>query len=148
MGLKVVSGHNGKMGRLFIGGNELCAEDWEVEETGTEEDTTNTCSAGSKEQEIGNTQLNGTINYTWDITANPWVDPVDLSVGQKWAETKLYIHSTPGLALEDGPAFTLTLHVLSHSNSDPVDGKVTGTITFKSHGAYTLPSTSDSSGAE
>lgn len=148
MGVKVVSGRNGKMGRVFMGGNEFCGEDWEIEETGTEEDTTNTCSAGKKEQEIGNTQLNGTFNYTWDITANPWIAIVDLSVGQKHALTKFYIHATPGDGLEDGPAFTFTLHVMSHSNSDPVDGKVTGTITFKSFGDYTLPSASDSSGAE
>ena len=48
MGLKVVSGSRGKMGRLFIRGNEFCAEDWEIEETGTEEDVTNTCSQGFK----------------------------------------------------------------------------------------------------
>jgi hypothetical protein len=148
MGLKVVSGSRGKMGRLTIRTNEFCAEDWEIEETGTEEDTTNTCSEGFKEQEIGNTQLNGTINYTWDITANPWNHVADLSVGQKWSDTRLYVHSSPGAGFEDGPRFTFTLQVLSHSNSVPVDGKVTGTITFKSFGSYTLPSIESSSGVE
>lgn len=147
MGTKVVSGAAGKMARLFPGGNEFCGEDWEITETGEETETTSTCSAGNKEQEIGNTQLNGTINYTWDITANPFDDPPNFNVGDKLLLSKLYIHATAGVGLQDGQFYLLTLHVLEHAVSLPVNGKVSGVITFKSHGAYTLPTGSDSSGA-
>ena len=59
----------------------------------------------------------------------------------------MYVHATPGEGLEDGQFYELTLHVLEHSDSFPVNGKIAGTITFKSHGDYTLPTGSDSSGA-
>ena len=63
MGTKVISGAKGRMGRLFLDGQEFCATDWDIQETATEEDTTSTCSAGFKEQEFGNRQLDGTVNY-------------------------------------------------------------------------------------
>lgn len=147
MGRKAISGASGKHGRLFIGEQEFCAEDWEIQEVGEEEDTTSTCSAGNAEQEIGVTQLQGTINYSWDVTRNPYVGPPNLYVGSKHAETKLYIHATPGEGLEDGPFWALTLQVMQHSFSIPVKGKVAGTIEFKSHGTYTRPTGNDSSGA-
>lgn len=148
MGRKIVSGGGGgKMGRLFIAGNEFCAEDWDIQEVGDEQDTTNTCGGGTGEQEIGVTWLEGTINYTWDVANNPWNDPPDLSVGTKHETSKLYVHAASGEGLEDGPFYQFTLHVLNHQNTIPVKGKVTGTITFKSHGAYTLPTGNDSSGA-
>jgi len=140
MGRKVVSGSKGKHGRLFIGGTEFCAEDWDISEVGDEEDTTNTCSAGYAEQEIGVTRLEGTINYTWDILNNPFDTPPNLGVGAKHASTKLYVNATAGSSAEDGPYWDFTLHVLGHQNSIPVRGKVTGTINFASHGTYTLPS--------
>jgi len=99
------------------------------------------------EQEIGVTRLVGTINYTWDVANNPWVNPPNLSVGQKHANTKLYVNATSGAGLEDGPFFLLTLHVLNHRNNVPVKGKVSGVISFASHGSYTLPAGNDSSGA-
>ena len=146
MGRKMVSGSSGKMGRLFIGGNEMCAEDWEINEVGDEQDTT-TCGGGAGEQEIGVTWLEGSINYTWDVADNPYVGPPRLNVGSKHADTKLYMHAASGLGFQDGPFWGLTLHVLNHQHSVPVKGKVAGTISFKSHGAFTLPTGEDSSGA-
>ena len=147
MGTKVVSGASGKTGRIFIAGQELCVEDWNIQETGTEVETTSTCDAGKKTQEIGNQQLVGTISATWDISANPLATPPNMNVGVKHAATKMYLHSTAGVGLEDGPVWTLKMHILDSDTSVPVDGKVTITWNFKSHGSYTLPSTSDSSGA-
>lgn len=147
MGRKIVSGANGKMGRLFIGNHEFCAEDWDIQEVGDEEDTTNTCGGGSTDQEIGHTWLEGSINYTWDVADNPFVGPPALNVGSQHAETNLFIHASSGLGNQDGPRYNLTLHVLNHSNAIAVRGKVSGTFTFKSKGTFTLPSTEDSSGA-
>ena len=135
------------MARLFIGENEFCAEDWDIQEEGDEEDTTNSCGGGNTEQEIGHTWLSGSINYTWDVADNPFVNIPVLDVGSKHAETKLYVHATSGVGTQDGPFWAFTLHVLTHANTLPVRGKVTGVITFKSHGSYTLPATEDSSGA-
>ena len=138
MGRKAVSGWNGLMGKLFIGGTEFCAEDWDVQEVGEEADTTNTCSAGYGEQEIGVKHLEGTINYTWDVAQNPWSAAPAMDVGTKHAGTRLYPHTDSDDQTE--PHFGLTLHVLNHQNGVPVRGKVSGTVTFKSHGIYTLPS--------
>lgn len=147
MGRKIVSGASGKMGRLFIGEAEFCAEDWDIKESGDEQDTTNTCGGGAGEQEIGVTWLEGSINYTWDVADNPYVGPPVLSIGSKHANTKLYMHSSPGVGLQDGRFWAFTLHVVDHSHSVPVKGKVSGTISFKSHGSFTLPTGDDSSGA-
>ena len=147
MGRKAVSGAGGKMGRLILDGNEFCAEDFDVQEVGDEQDTTNTCGGGQGEQEIGVTHLEGSINYTWDVANNPFATPPNLSVGSKHGNSRLYLHASAGVGLEDGPYYGLTLHVLNHQNSVPVKGKVSGTIQFKSYGAYTLPSGNDSSGA-
>jgi len=145
MGRKIVSGAGGKMGRLFLDGNEFCAEDWDIQEVGDEQDTTNTCGGGFGQQEIGVTHLEGTINYTWDVVNNPYVGPPDLNINTKHANTKLYVHASSGVGLQDGPYWELTLHILNHSNSIPVKGKVSGTISFKSHGSYTRPAGNDAS---
>lgn len=146
MGRKAISGAAGKHGRLFLDGNEFCAEDWDIREIGEEEDTTSTCSAGQAEQEFGVTQLEGTINYTWDVTNNPFDNPPNLKVGEKLTAL-LYVHALPGVGLQDGPFYSFTLHVTQHSLSVPVKGKVAGTVEFKSHGSYTLPTgDSNSSG--
>lgn len=153
MGRKIISGYSGKMSRVFIGNtagtsvNEFCAEDWEISEVGQEEDTTNTCSAGASEQEIGIKNLEGNINYTWDVANNPYDDPPNLDVGSKHPGTKLYVHAAPGVGLANGPYWLLNLQVIEHSNSMPVRGKVSGTIRFKSYGTYSLPTGEDSSGA-
>lgn len=147
MGRKAISGASGKHGRLFIGEQEFCAEDWEIQEIGEEEDVTSTCDAGNASVEIGVTQLQGTINYTWDVTRNPYVGPPALNVGSKHAETKLYVHATSGEGLQDGPFWDFTLIVIQHSFSIPVKGKVAGTLEFKSTGSYTNPIGNDSSGA-
>lgn len=139
MGRKITSGYNGKMGRLFIDGNEFCAEDWDIAEESDFEDVTNTCGAGAEEEESTFKRLSGNINYTWDVANNPHADPPNLSVGTKHPETKLYVNSTPGVGLEDGPYWELTLQVRRHSNAIPVKGKVSGTIEFRSYGTYSLP---------
>lgn len=138
MGRKVVSGWNGLMGHLFMDGNEFCAEDWEISEVGEEADTTNTCGQGYAEQEIGTKHLEGTINYTWDAEKNAFSATPNMAVGTKHTNTRLYPHSDGDDQTE--PYFGLTLHVTNHRVGVPVKGKVSGTITFKSFGAYTLPS--------
>ncbi|NIQ15941.1 MAG: hypothetical protein GTO02_16565 [Candidatus Dadabacteria bacterium] len=140
MGRKVISGFSGKMGRLFIEANEFCAEDWEIEEIAEEHDTTNTCSAGVEEVEFGVKHLEGTINYTWDVANNPWdTTTPNLGAGTKHGDSKLYLHAASGAGSQDGPFFQFGLAIQRHRNSIPVKGKVTGVITFRSYGTYTLP---------
>lgn len=140
MGRKIVSGFEGQMGRLFLAGNEFCAEDWDIQETANEEDTSNTCGAGYAEQEFGVRRLEGTINATWDASVNPFTDPPDLFVGAKYPSTLLYVHANPGVGNEDGPYFNFTLQVGSGLQvSVPVKGKLALTVPFMSFGSYTLP---------
>jgi len=142
MGRKIVSGFEGKMGRLFLAGNEFCAEDYNWQEEANEEDTSNTCGAGYAEQEFGVRRITGSINATWDASVNPFTDPPDFFVGAKYITTKLYIHSAPGVGLESGPFLQLTLQVGSGlSVTIPVKGKVAVTIPFMSFGTYILPAT-------
>jgi len=148
MGRKVVSGYTGKMGRVFIGANEFCAEDWDITHNAEAHDTTNTCGGGAEDVEFGVERLEGTINYTWDIANNPYATPLpNLAAGKKHAETKLYINAASGIAGQDGPFFHFNMAISSHSNSIPVKGKVTGTITFQSYGTIVLPTGSETSGA-
>jgi len=141
MGRKLVSGASGKMGRLFLGGNEICVEDWNIEEIGDEHDTTNTCGAGAAEQEYGVTQLQGSFTFTMDVTLNPFLTPwPNLTVGKKHVSSKFYLHALNGVGLEDGLFYDFTLQVGSGVNvTVPVRGKVTVTLPFKSSGSYTLP---------
>jgi hypothetical protein len=147
MGTKVISGRGGKMARFFAAANEFCAEDWDIEEVGDEFDTTSTCSGGDEEWDVGNTRLEGNVNYTWDVTANPFASPFSLTVGSKHLNTKLYVHATAGAGLQDGPFWSFTMRVTRHRNSNAIKGKFTGTISFKSTGSYTVPTGNDSSGA-
>ena len=70
MGRKIIAGYSGQMSRVFIGGNEFCAEDWEIEEIAEEFDVTSTCSAGVEDIDFGVKHLEGSINYTWDVTTS------------------------------------------------------------------------------
>jgi len=146
MGRKIVSGFGGKMARIFMGGAEFCAEDWDITETGDEVDTTNTCGAGAEETAVTTTRLEGTINYTWDAEDNPWASIPNFNVGQEVVAV-MYVHATSGTGNEDGPNFSFTMRILTHANSFPVKGKVTGTVSFKSIGSYSTPSDEISSGS-
>ena len=140
MGRKVVAGDFGKIHRMFLAGNEFCVEDSDIQETANEEDVTNSCGAGFAEQEFGIGRLEGTLNATWDVSANAFNDPPALRVGAKFAGSRLYVNSTGGVGLEDGPYFLLTLQIASGLRvAFPVRGKVALTIPFVSFNSYTLP---------
>jgi hypothetical protein len=143
--MKYVSGNANKQGRLFLDGNEFCAEDWEITESADEEETTNTCSAGQEEFMTTTRRLEGTINYTWEASNNPMDNPPNLGAGTEHPSTRLYLHASPGVGNQDGPFYELNMKILSHRVAVPVKGKVAGTITFKSTGPYILPTGEDSS---
>lgn len=140
MGRKIVSGSLAKMGRVFFGDVEFCAEDWDITHSADEEEVTNTCGAGAEEFETTTARLEGSINYNWDASDNPWELPLpDLSAGREIA-TKLYINASPGGDPNpNGPFFDFTMKIISHQNTVPVKGKVTGVVTFKSTGTFILP---------
>jgi len=154
MGRKVLSGAQGRHGRLFIGRNEYCVTSYNITEAADEEDTTNSCSAGNAEQEYGVSQLEGSIELDWDIAASPYRDPAAISAGSKHALSYLFIHA-PGTATDDldsliaggSPYYLLTLQINNIAVTNPARGKVTVSFDFKSFGSYTLPTQSMSSGA-
>ena len=140
MGRKIVQGFEGKMHRLFLAGSEFCIEDGNIQEEKNEEDTTNSCGAGFAEQEFGVGRLTGSLKATWDASVNPFTDPPDFFVGKKFPASRIYVHATPGVGLQDGPFFLLTLQVGSGLDvAFPVKGKLGLTIPFISFGNYTLP---------
>jgi hypothetical protein len=147
MTAKAVAGRKGKIHRAFIGGNEFCIRDLDISEVGDEEDTTSTCDAGNDNADIGNTHLEGSFNYQWDVTDNPFDDPPNLDVGQVHGSSKIYVHSTGGAGAEDGPYWGLTMLITRHQCNMPIRGTVNGTVTFRSKGAYTLPTGDDTSSA-
>ena len=154
MGRKILGGAQGNHGRLFIGEQEYCVTSWNVTETADEEDTTNSCSAGNVEQEYGVTQLEGSIELDWDITASPYRTPAGISAGSKHHLSYLFIHAPGGGAnaldtLIGGgtPYYLLTMQINNIAVTNPVRGKVAVSFDFKSSGSYSLPTQSMSSGA-
>lgn len=151
MGRKVLGGAQGKHGRLFIGQQEFCVTNWNITETADEEDTTNSCSAGNAEQEYGVTQLEGSIEADWDITASPFRTPPTLAAGSKHSNCFFFIHVETGdlaaLLASGTPRYELGLQVNNVAVTNPARGKVTYSFDFKSFGSYSLPTQSLSSGA-
>lgn len=140
MGRKIVQGFEGKMHRVFLEGNEFCVEDGDIQETANEEDTSNSCGAGYAEQEFGIKRLEGSLKATWDASVNPFTAPPDLFVGAKYEDSRIYVHSSAGVGLEDGPYFVLTLQVASGLKvTFPTRGKLSVEFSFYSFGSYTLP---------
>lgn len=146
MGRKAVSGHNGYRGRVFYASNELCVTSWSLDLTVDEEETTNSCSAGGKDYEYGAVGGTGTIEADWDVTANPFDDPPNITLGEK-VTLLLYVHSAPGVGAQDGPFWSFTAAVTSISMSVPATGKVTYTMNFTVNGTITYPTGDLSSGA-
>lgn len=141
MGRKLVNGYEAKRTRLSLDGVMFCVEDVDInEEPLIEEDTTCSEDSGPK-QEVGDIQLSGSINYTWDAADNPYSGAPILEVGRKIAAL-WYVHSSTTTL--EGPFWDFTLQIIRHSHANPVRGKIAGTIEFKSFGAVTsYPNQSD-----
>lgn len=144
MGRKVVSGHSGRTGRVYINGSELCVTSQKWKEVADEEEVTNSCSAGYAQFEYGNRHVEGSIEADWDIAANPFLDPPLLRAGFEYS-MKLYIHSDPGTT-PSGPYLDIGIADPSgyakFNDIDvtvPAKGKVSYSFSFKSSGPYTLP---------
>lgn len=144
MGRKAVNGFRGYTGRVFVGGTEFCVEQWQATHSVEIEDTTNTCSGGGTDQEVGAETLEGTLSGTLDITDNPYNDPPNLDPGND-VVLKLFLHSSAD-AGGDGPFFQATCTILSQEWTVPAKGKVGFVINFKSKGAITKPTGEVSSG--
>ena len=150
MGRKVLGGATGKHGRVFIAEQEFCVTSWNVSEVADEEDTTNSCSGGNAEQEYGVTQLEGSIEADWDITASPMRTPPTLKAGSKHSDCYLFIHAGTGdltsILAAGTPSYQLGMQINNVSVTNPARGKVTYSFDFKSFGTYSLPTQSMSSG--
>ncbi len=151
MGRKVLGGAQGRHGRLFIGQQEFCVTSYNVTETADEEDTTNSCSAGNAEQEYGITQLEGSIEADWDISASPYRTPPAISGGSRHANSYLFIHAETGdletLTAGESPFYKLTMDINNIAITNPARGKITYSFDFKSNGSFLRPTQSMSSGA-
>lgn len=144
MGTKAVSQARGRTGRVFINGIELCVTNWELTITAQEEDTTSSCSAGYEEFEYGVTGAQFTLDADWDITKNIHSDPPNLVPGDVIDTLKLYVHSDSGTGLEDGPYYSFAAGVGSIRITTPAKGKVTYSISGRSRGAITYPTSNQS----
>ena len=141
MGKKVVSGAEGKTGRVRIGANTLCVTEWNAEEMADEENTTNSCSDGFDEQEFGNKHVEGSISADWDITTNPVESAPSIRAGTRLTDARLFIH-------DDGSFNSIRCHfplldVTKIGITVPAKGKVSYNFTFKNYGPYAFLSASD-----
>lgn len=140
MGLKAISGKNGKQGRFFIGTFELCVEEWTLREMVREEETTNSCSQGKEEYEYGTKHCEGTMRFTLDLSQHPLDNPPALITGQKISNVTMYEHSV-GSGTPDGSRWNFSeIAITELSVSVPAIGKVNYEINWKSTGLYTNPS--------
>ncbi len=145
MGRKVVSGHEGRMPRSFLGGSEFGNTKYEVTEVCEEEDTTCSRSAGYNEFEYGNRHLEGSMELDWDIGQNPYVDAPTLRAGEEYSFVG-YVHAPAGVGNEAGPKFEMDLFKMNNvKTSLPSKGKISISFDFKSSGRYVLPTQSSDS---
>lgn len=140
MGLKAISGKNGKQARVFIGSWELCVESWTLREMVREEETTNSCSQGKEEYEYGTKHCEGTLSFTLDLSAHPLDNPPALITGSKISNVTFYEHST-GSGTADGSRWIFTEIAITELSVDaPAIGKLKYEINWKSTGLYSNPS--------
>jgi hypothetical protein len=147
MGRKFVSGHEGRMPRTFISGNEFCNTKYEYTEVAEEEDTTCSGSAGFNEFEYGNRHIEGSMEMDWDAGDNTYThDPSFPVAGNEYAFVG-YLHAPSGVGNEAGPKLEMDkMKVNNVKISAPSKGKITINFDFKSSGRYSLPNqASDSS---
>lgn len=144
MGRATISGAQGKHGRAFFNGTELCITEWSLQEIAEEDDTTNSCSAGYDEYEYGNVHLEGSITADWDADYNSIASVPNLRAGTKITDVKLYINATSGSGNEDGPYSHMpSCGINNVSITVPAKGKVSYTCNVKSDGEYTFAGTAD-----
>lgn len=144
MGTKAVSGASGKHGRAFTGSslqNEFCVTDWSLTEMAQEEETTNSCSAGTREYEYGIRHCEGTLEIDLDLAAHPFGDPPALVTGTK-IKLRLFEHSNPASvsAAGSGTYWDFTQVGISQvAITNPQSGKVHYSVQWKSCATYTRP---------
>lgn len=145
MGRKVVDGAKGKRGRVFYAGQELCTLSWEMEIGGEKIDSTNSCSGSANEVEYGNDEATGTVEAQWDYAVNVFDDPPSIRRGEK-VNLKLYVHSSPGVGLADGPFWEFSAGIDTVKMGVTVKEKVNYSFTFTSTGVINYPTSAGSSG--
>jgi len=134
MGTKVVSGANGKQGRVFanVSGNdiELCVTEWTLTVIANEYNITNSCSAGKEEIQYGDKHVEGKITMDLDLAQHPLDNPPNLQVGLFVTEIDLYEHSS--FDVVDGPIwYLLDVAITQLEVSVPAAGKVTYSFSYK-----------------
>lgn len=154
MGLKAISGKNGKHGQFFItdsatfGTVQICVEEWTLRELIREEETTNSCSQGKEEYEYGTKHCDITIRFTLDLSQHPLDDPPGFTVGSTLPGT-VYLteHSTAAFQSDEVWQFPVgSLKVTELSLSVPAIGKVLYEISLRSSQNYIRPYEQNPSG--
>lgn len=143
MGRKAVSGYQGRSGKVFYDGVEICVTEWNLDYSAEEEETTNSCSGGFYESEFGIRKAEGSFTADWDVDLSPFAGSpapaIDLG---EIVVLKLYVHAANS---SDEPFWSFNARVRSVSMSVPSKGKVSYTCSFVSVGAINTPQ-SDASG--
>lgn len=138
MGTKAIAQANGKTGRVFLDGNELCVTQWDITVVAEKFDVTNSCSAGYAEYAYGTEEATGTIQADLDTTVTPFDSVPNIRTGVELA-LKLYLLATPGVGLEDGPYWSFNASIDQVNMVNPSRGKITYNFTYQSQGAITWP---------
>jgi len=146
MGTKAIGGANGKHGRVFIGALEICVEEYNLTEIATEENTTNSCSAGKEEFAYGTKHVEGSMTLTLDLSQHPLDNPPAILTGTFIGSTanpvRFYEHVATGVpAANAGPRWEFeSLGIGQTEVTVPAQGKVMYKFNFKSSGTYRNPS--------
>lgn len=141
MGRKVVSGAEGKTGRVKVNTTELCVTDWNAEEMADEEDVTNSCSGQYTEREYGHYSVEGNVSADWDAAVNPVANAPTLRAGTTVTDLRLFVNT-------DGTLVGTRCHFPEASITKvgitvPSKGKVSYNFSFKNKGAYAFLSEAD-----
>lgn len=137
-------GANGKSGKVFVRGTELCIKKWTVEEMAEEEETTNSCSGGFEEYEYGARHLEGSVEAHFDASRNHYDDPPLIRAGEKFPAI-FYFNSAAG---GTGPSIQVgEIGVSQVSMSAGAKGIVEYSFNFKSSGSYAYNTVEESSQA-
>jgi hypothetical protein len=130
--MSIISGKNIKV-RFGAGPTTHKITMLDINDDGGEIDTTNSESAGFYESEdSGISTLTVRMDGDYNVSGSPLVN---FAPGSLVATVKLYLNGTAGQPFYDIPSF----RVISVSLSGEVKGKIKFSITGKSNGTYTRP---------
>lgn len=129
--------HSGLTGTVTVNGTELPIKNWSVNPDVREAATDNSKSGGFILRESsGGKTCQFSFQHDFDFDANPFASPINLVIGQKITNTKLFLNGTAGLFWNFPSAVVRSTPMnLQHSGTDMLDS----TTTCDSDGTFAYP---------